>query len=400
MFGAVSSVGTRPSRKAVERARNAVAAVFFLNGYAFATWASRIPSTRAALDLTPAQLGVLLLCGSVGAVIAMPSAGMWVQRFGAARVVAAAATLEAAALLLAGLGAGTLTSVWVTSLGVFGVGFGSGTWDVAMNVEGAAVEQRLRRSIMPRFHAAFSLGTVAGAAVGSAVTYAGGGIAWHVGCTAVLVGLFACVAVRRFLPYDTEGHVESPGRALSAWAEPRTLVLGVMVLAMALTEGVANDWLAVAIVDGYDAPAWLGAAGFALFVAAMTAGRLVGTPLLDRFGRLAVLWASMAVAAAGVLLVVLGQVGPVVVVGIVLWGVGASLGFPVGMSAAADDPRRAAARVSVVSTMGYMAFLTGPPLLGFIGSQVGVLEALLVVSAVLLPSAFAVPAARPLQLAE
>ena len=85
-------------------------------------------------------------------------------------------------------------------------------------------------------------------------------------------------------------------------------MIGVMVLAMALTEGVANDWLGVAMVDGYGAPAWLGAAAFALFVAAMTAGRIGGTVLLDTFGRLPVLWGSMAVAGVGVLLVVLGQV--------------------------------------------------------------------------------------------
>jgi MFS family permease len=126
----------------------------------------------------------------------------------------------------------------------------------------------------------------------------------------------------------------------------------------------------------------------------MTTGRVLGTVLLDAFGRMSVLWGSMAVAAVGVLLVVLGQVAVLVVLGIVLWGVGASLGFPVGMSAAADDPVKAAARVSVVSTIGYTAFLVGPPILGLLGSQFGVLNALLIVSIVLVPSAFAVPAAR------
>jgi MFS family permease len=167
-----------------------------------------------------------------------------------------------------------------------------------------------------------------------------------------------------------------------------------MVLAMALTEGVANDWLALALVDGYDVPAWVGASGFAVFVAAMTAGRVGGTTLLDRFGRLPVLWASMAVAAAGVLLVVFGQVGVAVTLGIVLWGLGASLGFPVGMSAAADDPVHAPARVSVVATIGYTAFLAGPPVLGFLADEVGVLNALLLVAVLLVPSALVVPAAR------
>jgi MFS family permease len=168
-----------------------------------------------------------------------------------------------------------------------------------------------------------------------------------------------------------------------------------MVLAMALTEGVANDWLAVALVDGYDVEAWVGASGFALFVTAMTIGRVTGGALLDRFGRVPVLWGTMAVAAVGVLLVVLGQSPGFAAVGIVLWGLGASLGFPVGMSAAADDPAHAPARVSVVSTIGYTAFLAGPPVLGFLGDRVGVLNALLLVAVLLVPSALVVPAARP-----
>jgi predicted MFS family arabinose efflux permease len=271
----------------------------------------------------------------------------------------------------------------VTAAGLFLVGLGTGTWDVAMNVEGAEVERLLERSIMPRFHAAFSLGTVAGAAIGAFVTFVGLGIGWHVGAVGVLVALLGGASVRGFLAVEPHTDGAPPSHALKAWAEPRTIMIGVMVLAMALTEGVANDWLGVAMVDGYGAPAWLGAAAFALFVAAMTTGRVTGTVLLDTFGRLPVLWGSMAVAAAGVLLVVLGQVPVLVTIGIVLWGLGASLGFPVGMSAAADDPVKAAARVSVVSTIGYTAFLAGPPLLGF-----------LVVSVILVPSALAVPAAR------
>ena len=160
-----------------------------------------------------------------------------------------------------------------------------------------------------------------------------------------------------------------------------------MVLAMALTEGVANDWLGVAMVDGYGAPAWLGAAAFALFVAAMTAGpgRRHGAARHVRPapGALGQHGASPRV---GVLLVVLGQLP-------CSWSPSASCcgasaprsGFPVGMSAAADDPAKAAARVSVVSTIGYTAFLAGPPLLGFLGSHFGVLDALLVVSVILVP---------------
>jgi MFS family permease len=391
---AAVTVSTDTASTTVVSARNAVLATFFLNGFAFATWASRIPSVRHALDLSPGRLGLLLLTASIGAVIALPSSGGSVQRYGAARVVTVAAVIEGCGLLLVAIGAGVLETVPLCAVGLFLVGFGTGTWDVAMNVEGAEVERRLDRSVMPRFHASFSLGTVAGAGVGALVILLGVGIAAHIGVTAVLIAVLGGLSVRGFLKASGGGEKRRGGHPLRAWTESRTLVIGVMVLAMALTEGVANDWLAVAMVDGYGAPAWLGAAAFALFVAAMTTGRVTGTVLLDTFGRLRVLWGSMAVAGVGVLLVVLGQVVPLVVIGIILWGVGASLGFPVGMSAAADDPERAAARVSVVSTIGYTAFLGGPPLLGALGSRFGVLDALLVVSIVLVPSAFAVPAAR------
>lgn len=266
-----------------------------------------------------------------------------------------------------------------------------------MNIEGAAVERGLGRTVMPRFHAAFSLGTIVGAAVGAGAAWAGVSVTLHLAAAAVLVAGLPWLAVRAFLPEDTDEVAVTEERTrhpLTAWLEPRTLAIGAMVLAMALTEGVANDWLAVALVDGYGVDAWVGAAGYALFVTAMTAGRLGGTAALDRLGRLPVLWGCMALAGAGVVIVVVGTNVAVVATGIVLWGVGASLGFPVGMSAAADDPERAAARVSVVSTIGYTAFLAGPPVLGYLGDRVGVLRALLLVAVLLVPSALAVPAAR------
>jgi fucose permease len=167
------------------------------------------------------------------------------------------------------------------------------------------------------------------------------------------------------------------------------------VLCFAVVEGSANDWLSLALIDGYDVAHWVGVAGYALFVSAMTFGRLAGTSLLDRFGRAPVLWATAVAAAVGIVLVVVGDHFVVVVLGIVVWGLGASLGFPVGMSAGADDPARSAVRVSVVSTIGYGAFLAGPPLLGWLGDRVGTLDALLAVAVLMAPAAVAVLATRP-----
>jgi MFS family permease len=172
-----------------------------------------------------------------------------------------------------------------------------------------------------------------------------------------------------------------------------------MVLCFAMVEGTANDWLTLGLIDGYGVEHWVGVAGFALFVVAMTTGRLYGPVLLDRYGRPATLWGSAALAALGAVLTVLGgalpgPALPFVVLGVLLWGLGAALGFPVGMSAAADEGERAAARVSVVSTVGYGAFLAGPPLLGHLGDRIGTLEVLLAVTALMLPAALSVLATR------
>ncbi len=375
-------------------ARNAVAWVFALNGLLFASWISRIPETRSALDLNNGQLGLLLLAIAAGSLVSMPTTGMAIERFGTIRVIRAAGVSAFAGLLLVAI-ALTSGAVVLAAVALFLYGVGTGVWDVAMNVEGAAVERHLGRTVMPRFHAAFSFGTVAGSGIGAAAVAIGVPVLGHLAPLALLTLAALVVGSRAFLPDEpVEEHHEPQPSAWVAWREPRTLLIGLMVFALALTEGTANDWLALALVDGYEVERWVGVAGFAVFVTAMTLGRLVGPVLLDRFGRAPVLWGTMAAAAGGVLLIVLGQHVVLIVLGIVLWGLGASLGFPVGMSAAADDPRRAAARVSVVSTIGYGAFLTGPPLLGFVADHVGTLNALLVVAIALIPSALVVSSAR------
>ncbi len=382
------------SRDPLLSARNGVAAVFVANGFVFASWMSRIPAIRDLLDLSPGRLGLLLLALSIGSLSGLPTAGWLVERRGGRAVVLAGAVLVALGVVSAAGAAQAGVLAWA-AVSLVVMGFGVGIWDVAMNLEGALVERRIGRTVMPRFHAGFSLGTVLGAGGGALSAALDVGVLPHL-CVAALVAAAVTVAgVRTFSPVVPSPPTDdATERAGSAWLEPQTLLIGLMVLALALTEGTANDWLAVALVDGYDVPDAGGAAGFAVFVTAMTLGRLVGPALLDRYGRVTVLWSTMALAGVGVLLTVFGGSIWVAVLGALVWGFGASLGFPVGMSAAADDPERAAARVSVVSTIGYTAFLAGPPLLGFVADRVGTLDALLVVAVLLVPSALVVTAAR------
>jgi predicted MFS family arabinose efflux permease len=210
------------------------------------------------------------------------------------------------------------------------------------------------------------------------------------------------LSVRDFLPHEAvepESH-ERRNHPLQAWTEPRTLLIGVCVLAAAFTEGTGNDWLGVAVIDGYHASAAVGPLTLAVFLAAMTTGRWFGSGLLDRYGRVPVLRGCVIAALAGLLLVIYGGTLPLALVGVVLWGLGASLGFPVGMSAAADDPRRSAARVSVVASIGYLAFLAGPPLIGLLGDHVGVLHSLTLAAGVLAIGLAVSGACRPLEPAE
>lgn len=379
----------------LRRARNAVVVAFAVNGLAFASFISRTPAIADGLGLTTAQLALMLLCLSAGSVAGLPLAGALVARLGPARSVLAAALTETVGL--ASLATGLLTgAVLPAAIGLVITGLGTGVWDVAMNVAGAEVEQRRGRPLMPRLHAAFSLGTVTGAGIGAATAAAGIPLAAQVVGVVVLIPIVMTVAVRGFLPsVPAPTKAEGGTGVLAAWREPRTLLIGVLVLGFAFTEGSANDWIAYALVDGYGASETVGAIAFGLFVTAMTIGRTFGGSALERFGRVAVLRAAAGLALVGLLLVLVGGSVPVALAGALLWGLGASLGFPVGMSAAADDPAKAAARVSVVSSVGYTAFLAGPPLIGLLAQDAGILRALFVVLGALVIGLLATGAARP-----
>lgn len=393
----------RPKGHSARAASWAVFTIFGINGFLFASWASRLPATRDALGLSPAQMGLVLLVGSAGSLIALPLTGSVVHRFGTARTTRVAALL-ATATVVAAIAAVTAGSTATAAGLLFFAFMGIGAWDVAMNLQGTVVERELGRAIMPRFHAGFSLGAVAGAAVGALAAGAGVPVGWHITAAAAISLVAVAALVGYYLPDGAmtapdpaDGRVGHRSRALAAWTEPRTLLIGVMVLAAALTEGSANDWLALAVVDGFDRSEAVGALAFGVFVASMTVMRFAGTALLDRFGRVPILRLCAGLALVGLLLFGLAPSLPLALVGVVLWGLGAALGFPVGMSAAADDPAHSAARVSVVSSIGYIAFLAGPPLLGMLADQIGYRAALLAITLPLVASLLLSSIAAPLR---
>jgi MFS family permease len=385
--------------------RNATFTIFGLCGIGMASWIARVPAVRDSLGASTLQMGMLIFGLAAGSILGLLASGHVIARFGAARTIAWCLTLGPIGFAFAGVFAtvGPSFAAVFIGLAVFGAAFS--ITDVSMNVSGAANERVSGRSIMPIFHACFSFGTMLGAGGGALAEWAGLPIAIHTAIIAAVMIGGTQVAVRFLQSEDlvadgVEVSTADGDRAktwrgrLDMWRDSRTLLIGLIVLGMAFAEGSANDWLALALVDGHAARHWVGVAGFALFVTAMTTGRLVGPVALDRFGRVPVLLASAAAAFVGLLTVILSSDPLLAAVGIVIWGLGAALGFPVGMSAAADDPRRAARRVSVVATIGYGAFLAGPPLLGFVGNEVGTLDSLYVVAAAMVPAAVLVLAVR------
>lgn len=373
--------------------------IFGANGLVFASWAARIPAVTETLHISSGQMGTLLLCTAVGSLIALPTAGHVIGRIGTSNSVRASGFL--AALAAVAISVSLLAeSVPGTAVALFFFGIGIGLWDVSQNVEGADVEHRLRRTVMPKFHAAFSGGAFVGALIGAGLSGLGVGLPQHLLVIAGVVAVLTFITPRYFLPHPApqaqSADETKPDRGPSAWRDSRTLLIGVVVLGATLTEGAGNDWIAKAAVDGLGTSESTGALLFALFVLAMTGMRFFGGSVIDRYGRVAVLRSSMAAAAAGLGLFVFAGNVWLAAIGAALWGVGAALAFPMGMSAAADDPKHAAARVSVVSTIGYVAFLAGPPLLGYLGDLTGIHLALLAIGAPILVALLLAGVAKPL----
>lgn len=357
----------------------AIVTIFFAGGLALASYLARMPHVRDILGASTSQMSLLVFALAIGSMLGLLLASHIDAAIGPRRSMLIFAVLGQAGLVTAAAGTATASFVLVTA-GLALLGLGTGVVDVVMNVNGAALEQKRGRTTMPIFHAMFSFGTLAGAGAGALTERLDVPIGVHLSCVATL-NVILIGATNRWVqqpPSQDEG-LRSARERLRAWREIPTLLIGLVVLGMALAEGSANDWLALAMVDGHGVSNETGAAALGVFLAAMTAVRLLGVRLVDTYGRVQVLRVCAGTAFAGLALVIFVDDVTWAFVGAALWGAGAALGFPLGMSAAADDPRHAAARVSVVSTIGYLAFLVAPPVIGFVGEHSSLRQALVIV---------------------
>jgi MFS family permease len=346
--------------------RWATAGVFFVNGTGIGTLLAHLPYVRAELGVSKGVLGTCLLAMTLGAVVAMPLAGHVLDRRPSRSVVRVAVVAFVVALAFPLLARSPL--VFAALLLVFGLA--NGTLDVSQNAHGSAIERATGRPIMSSLHAGWSLGGVAGAGGAALAAAAGVDPRAYVAGAAVVLLVIGVACVRRI--GDAQVATEGGGLARPSRA---VVLLGVLCILVMVTEGAMNDWAPLYLRENLGTGADVAAAGFAVFSAGMAVGRIGGDAVVARIGLERVLRGGMAL--AGVALGGLLAAGstPVALAGLAVVGLGVANGVPLLFSAAGRTAKPGPA-IAAVSTMGYAAFLGGPPALGFLADAIGLPGAL------------------------
>jgi MFS family permease len=360
------SAGAIVGREASWAERAATTAAFLASGLGIGAWAASIPTFKSALALSNGALSLALLGFAVGAVLMMQLAGLVAHRLGAAQATRLAMLLFAAALLLPPLA----PSLKLLVAGAMAVGAGQGLLDVVMNTQASLVERAWGAPIMSSFHAAFSFGGLAGAALGGALAGAGVGRGMDVAALGVLglAGAAWAGLRRRGAPMPPRRRLRLPERAL--------LGLCAAALLCMLCEGAMGDWSAVYLATVAGAGPGHAAFGYAAFSAAMVAGRLLGDRVVRGLGRARVVAAGALIAAGGLALAVAVPIPLAATLGFALVGIGLSNVVPAIYSSAGRRGATPAAGVAMAATAGYSGFLVGPVVIGATAQSVGLRAAM------------------------
>ncbi|MEW2450494.1 MFS transporter [Streptomyces parvulus] len=348
------------------RGQLAIAALFLSLGFQYATWAARIPAIKADLDLSAAEVGVLLMAAGVGAAVSFPAVAWLMRRLGSRRL----GLLSQLGLALLLLALAAAPNYPVALLVMCADGVLVGCLNVAMNAQGSALETRHERNTMAKLHATFSAGSLLAALLASGMTAATGSVAAHFGVAVVLLAALGAAARTGLLddeaPADRAGEPAPDGKpARRRWTLPSSLTLW-MCCAMVfgtVAEGAMNDWSALYLEDIAEASAELAPLGIAVVSGMMVVARLFADGWRARWGDGRVVLLGSAVAATGLALaLVSGGVAPALA-GFACMGLGIAAVTPCVYAAAA---RQGSDALTLVAAMGTTGLLAGPPLIGFI----------------------------------
>lgn len=340
--------------------RSAITTVFFVDGALFASWASRIPALSGRVGADAGALGLALLAPAVGALIALPIVG----RLLPGRSSRTFCRLAIAALMVAVLLPGLARSVPVLALTLLVVGLANSSLDLAMNAQGVSVERSLRYPVLSSLHAAFSFGGFAGAGLGALAAALRVAPLPHLALAAVVFGSAGLFATQRLPAGDEDADAHAPKLR---WRRlpPRLIALGAACFFSLLAEGGASDWSAKLVRDDLAGSAALGAIAYAVFSITMGTGRLTTDRLWARWGSAGLLRRSGAVAGVGFALGLGAGDAPAAIAGFALLGLGLAGVVPtLFRSAAGEQGVATGPALAAVSSLGYLGFLAGPPIIG------------------------------------
>jgi predicted MFS family arabinose efflux permease len=372
-------------------------ASFTLSGVLAGTWFSRIPAVRDHLHADLRTVGLVLVCMGLGSFTAMSIGGVSARTFGTARVCGAASTGACVLFPVLTL----IGDVRAFAAVLFVAGGCFGMWEVMLNVHGAEVERASGRSIMPALHGFWSGGLIAGSGLGALLASQGVSLGTHFWSTLPVVLALNLAAVGRWHDHRVAHDVTASAPARRPKPSTRAVtapiaLLAVMLICSNIGEGSASDWLELYAHDDRGFRPGLAAAVFTTYTVAITIGRLLGGPVITRLGRVVTLRLCGLLTCAGLActLHMPTTAGPYV--GAALWGLGLSVVFPMAITAAGEHGRdNSAGAISAVSTMGYGAFLTGPPVIGLLAQDWSIGAALHLVMALSLGITLLAWVARP-----
>jgi MFS family permease len=347
----------------VTSARLAASVVFFVHGIAGGMWAARIPAIQANLALGVGTLGLALLGGGLGTLLVMLPTGALIARRGSRLVTRWCALPVSIAFACLALATDAVTLFAAMILW----GASAAALDVAMNAQGATLEQRDGRPILSSLHGLWSVGNMSGAAIGALVAGLGISVRVHFLVAAPLVGVALLLAPQRF----TSGDARPDAAVRFAWPRGALLALAAVAFCAVGTEGAMFDWAAVYLRRELSASEATAALAPSFFSAAMAAGRLGGDQLTARVRAPVIARLCAVVAAVGIGAIIVAPNPALVFGGLVGVGLGLSVLVPLAFSAAGRSTQMPpGTAIAAVATVGYFAFLVGPPTIGLVAEQV------------------------------
>ncbi|MFW2478346.1 MAG: MFS transporter [Sediminibacterium sp.] len=345
--------------------RIAVAIFFFMAGLCFASWASRIPDIKLKLGLSDAGLGAVLLALPSGLMLSLPLSGWAVTRFSSKTMITIAAVLYPLMLILIG----AVTSSWQLAAVLFCFGVFGNMYNISANTQAVGVEFLYQRSIMATFHGIWSLAGFSGAAIGTFLIAQGINPLYHFIIICITSLIVVLIAQRYILPNDTKPENKQP---IFARPDATILKLGLIAFGCLVCEGTMFDWSGVYFQKVVEAPKEMVTLGYTVFMATMATGRFLGDRLVTRFGIQRMLQVSGIVISSGLAVAVLFPTIVFATTGFFLVGLGVSSVVPLVYSSAGKSKTMApGVALAAVSTIGFLGFLIGPPLIGFIAELAG-----------------------------